>query len=263
VTFRFRSWLAAALGVCVAHSPLALAAAPPAEPQRLGLHVGESYPPAATSQNQQTADAIAGQLRQSAELHGYDVSVAFQNGVARLTGAVADQQQREEVLRIVQGAPGVERVLDRMNIVGGVTPVRAEEPPLVPSPAPIIPTPTPEPVASPRNDGPPLGAPPGALPGRPGVEPVPVFQAPAPSPYDLNPPRMPPYAWPTYAPYNNYSRVAYPLAYPYNAFPFIGPNYPFPKVPLGWHSVKLEFDDGYWWFSKTATKYNWWHLRYW
>ena len=92
---------------------------------------------------------------------------------------------------------------------------------------------------------------------------MPIFQAPAPSPYDLNPPKMPPYAWPTYAPYNNYSRVAYPLAYPYNAWPFIGPNYPFPKVPLGWRSVKLEFDDGYWWFSKTATKYNWWHLRYW
>ena len=72
-------------------------------------------------------------------------------------------------------------------------------------------------------------------------------------PYDLNPPKMPPYAWPTYAPYNNYSRVASPMAYPYNAFPFIGPQYPFPKVPLGWRSVKLELEDGYWWFSKTAS----------
>jgi BON domain len=258
VTFRSRFWLAAALGVCVAHSPLALAAAPPAEPQRLGFHAGEALP-AATSQNQQTADIIAGQLRQNAELHGYDVSVAFQNGVARLTGTVADLPQREEVLRIVQGVPGVERVLDRMTAAGGVATVRLEEPPLVP----IVPPPTPEPPAGRRNDGPLNGAPPGALPGGPGSEPVPVFQAPAPSPYDLNPPRMPPYAWPTYAPYNNYSRVAYPLDYPYNAFPFIGPNYPFPKVPLGWRSVKLEFDDGYWWFSKTATKYNWWHLRYW
>ena len=256
MTLRTRSWLAAALGVCVAHSPLALAAAPPAEPQRLGFHAGEALP-AAASQNQQTADVIANQLRQSAELHGYDVSVAFQNGVARLTGSVADQPQREEVLRIVQGVPGVERVLDRMTMAGSVTPVRLEERP--PVPAPIVPPPTPEPSVVPRNDGPPVGAPSSV----PGVEPVPVFQAPAPSPYDLNPPKMPPYAWPTYAPYNNYSRVAYPLAYPYNAFPFIGPNYPFPKVPLGWRSVKLEWDDGYWWFSKTATKYNWWHLRYW
>ena len=77
------------------------------------------------------------------------------------------------------------------------------------------------------------------------------------------PPKMPPYAWPTYAPYNNYSRVAYPEAYPYNAWPFIGPPYPFPKVPLGWRSVKLEWDDGYWWYSRTASKYDWWKLRYW
>jgi hypothetical protein len=135
-----------------------------------------------------------------------------------------------------------------------VTPVRADAPPIAFSPAPI-----PEPSAR-RNDGPAPGVAPLAPPA---VEPAPVFQAPAPSPYDLNPPKMPPYAWPTYAPYNNYSRVAYPLDYPYNAWPYIGPCYPFPKVPLGWRSVKLEWDDGYWWFSKTATKNNWWHLRYW
>ena len=73
---------------------------------------------------------------------------------------------------------------------------------------------------------------------------------------------MPPYAWPTYAPYNNYSRVGTPLAYPYNSFPFIGPVYPFPKVPLGWRSVRLEWDDGFWWFSKTASRWDWWKLRY-
>jgi hypothetical protein len=92
---------------------------------------------------------------------------------------------------------------------------------------------------------------------------MPVFQAPPPSPYALNPPRMPPYSWPTYAPYNNFSRVAYPAAYPYNAWPFIGPIYPFPKVPLGWRSVKLEWDDGFWWYSKVACKYDWWRLRFW
>jgi hypothetical protein len=94
-------------------------------------------------------------------------------------------------------------------------------------------------------------------------EPVPIYQTPTPGPYDLNPPRMPPYAWPTYAPYNNYSRVAYPLAYPYQSWPFIGPCYPFPKVPLGWRSVKLEWQDGHWWYSKTATHHDWWRLRYW
>jgi hypothetical protein len=79
----------------------------------------------------------------------------------------------------------------------------------------------------------------------------------------MMPPPLPPYAWPTYAPYNNFSRVAYPTAYPYEAFPYIGPYYPFPKVPPGWRSVKLEWDDGYWWFSKTANKHNWWKVRFW
>ena len=74
---------------------------------------------------------------------------------------------------------------------------------------------------------------------------------------------MPPFAWPSYSPYPNFSRVAVPEAYPYNAWPYIGPVYPFPKVPLGWRSVKLEFEDGYWWFSRVATKYDWWRLRYW
>ena len=89
-------------------------------------------------------------------------------------------------------------------------------------------------------------------PGPAGVipEPVPTFAAPVPSPYDLNPPQMPPYAWPTYAPYNNFSRVAYPLNYPYQSWPYIGPCYPFPKIPPGWRSVKLEWEDGHWWFSR-------------
>jgi hypothetical protein len=84
-----------------------------------------------------------------------------------------------------------------------------------------------------------------------------------PSPYDLNPPLMPPYAWPTYAPYNNFSRVATPLAYPYQSWPFIGPCYPFPKIPLGWRSVKLEWEDGHWWYSRVATGNNFWRLRFW
>ena len=74
---------------------------------------------------------------------------------------------------------------------------------------------------------------------------------------------MPPYAWPTYAPYNNYSRVAYPEQYPYEAWPFIGPMYPFPKVPLGWRSIQLTWRDGYWWYGKNATPHDWWRVRYW
>ena len=95
------------------------------------------------------------------------------------------------------------------------------------------------------------------------AEPMPMYQAPQPGYYDVNRPPMPPYAWPTYAPYDNYSRVAYPLAYPYQSWPFIGPCYPFPKVPLGWRKIKLELEDGHWWYSKVGNAHDWWHLRYW
>jgi hypothetical protein len=146
---------------------------------------------------------------------------------------------------------------------------------------------------------PPVNAPAMAAPGYPGTNmmaapnmrpmPNPGMNAPAPAPagspvangvipepmamgagqygmgsgYDMYQPNLPNYAWPTYAPYNNYSRVAYPEYYPYDAFPFIGPTHPFPKVPTGWRSVKLEWNDGFWYFSKLGTKHDYWRLRFW
>ena len=80
---------------------------------------------------------------------------------------------------------------------------------------------------------------------------------------DLQAPPLPPYAWPTYAPHNNLSRVAYPEAYPYNAFPFIGPYYPFPKVPLGWRKVTLEWEDGYWYLGRNSAPHDYWRVRFW
>jgi hypothetical protein len=214
------------------------------EPARLAVERGQAIaPPRQFSENQKNADIIADQLRQSGQLHHYAIDVVFRDGTAELIGTVADQPQHEEALRLVQGVPGVERVLDHLSMgtAGPIRPVQA------PEPIPEGPMPR---KTAPATNG---------LP----AEPEPVFQVPSPSFYDLNPPKLPPYAWPTYAPYNNYSRVAYPEAYPYQAWPFIGPVYPFPKVPLGWRSVKLEWEDGHWWFSKVATKHDWWRLRYW
>jgi hypothetical protein len=261
VIVRKSLWLAA-VGLCFAQAPRGWAADPtPADPVQL------APVPAASPANQKIADTIAANLRQSGQLRRYRVDIAYQNGTAELTGVVADQPQREEVLRIVQGVPGVERVRDHLTLANTVRPVAVDiDDKTGPAVAPDLGK---LPPAT-KEGGPPdsaipavPGAPaaPGAVGGPPG-QPIPVFQAPPGVPYGLNPPKMPPYAWPTYAPYNNYSRVAYPTAYPYNAFPFIGPVYPYPKVPLGWRSVKLEFEDGYWWFSKTASKYDWWHLRY-
>ena len=60
-------------------------------------------------------------------------------------------------------------------------------------------------------------------------------------------PHMPNYAWPSYAAYPNYSALTYPQQYSPTAWPYIGPFYPYPQVPLGWRKVALEWDDG-WWF---------------
>jgi hypothetical protein len=250
VMVRSPLWLAA-LGLFVAQScPGWAAETPVVQPPNLA-------PTPVVSANQQLADTIALRLRQSGTLYHYAIDVGFAGGVAEVSGVVASPAQHDAALGLVRGVPGVERVIDRLEVAGvggeaGASPIRrvqAEAPPgQLPQPLPGAPAVPPPPAAA---------APPAAPP-----EAVPSFQAPPPTPYDLNPPRMPPYAWPTYAPYNNYSRVCYPTAYPYNAFPFIGPFYPFPKVPLGWRAVQLEWKDGYWWFSKLANGYDWWRLRF-
>jgi hypothetical protein len=66
----------------------------------------------------------------------------------------------------------------------------------------------------------------------------------APARYDH--PTMPNHAWPSYAAYPNYAAVTYPKQYSPTAWPYIGPFYPYPQVPLGWRKVTLEWDDGWW-----------------
>jgi len=242
-----RYLLTAALGLGL------IQALPGQEPGPLGVAGGQAVPPkAVTSANQQLADTIADQLRHSALLQGYVIDISVQGPNVRLTGALSTQQQKDEAIRVVRGVPGLEKITDSMTL-GASAPVMQVQAamPAVGDPAPL-----PRPAAPPMAEGGPTTI---TMP----MEPTGMYQVGYNSPYALNTPFMPPYAWPTYAPYNNYSRVAYPTAYPYSSFPFIGPPYPFPKVPLGWRSVKLEWQDGHWWFGKTATCNDWWRIRYW
>ena len=62
-------------------------------------------------------------------------------------------------------------------------------------------------------------------------------------------PQMPAYAWPSYASYPNYAALTYPHQYSPTAWPYIGPFYPYPQVPLGWRKVMLEWDDGWWYLD--------------
>lgn len=58
--------------------------------------------------------------------------------------------------------------------------------------------------------------------------------------------QLPGYAWPSYAAHPNYAGVSYPKQYSAAAWPYIGPFYPYPQVPMGWRKVSLEWDDGWW-----------------
>jgi hypothetical protein len=81
------------------------------------------------------------------------------------------------------------------------------------------------------------------------------------SPAIYNGPAMPDHAWPSYAQYPNSAAVTYPQQYSASAFPYIGPFYPYPQVPLGWRDATLRWDDGQWnlQFRQRTDKW-WWFL---
>ena len=227
------------------------------EAQKKLIAEAKDYPMPAlpAAPNPQLAQAIAKALQESGQLARYRVNVQAQGGMVDLHGEVADEGQRAIVVRIARLAPGVTIVRDWLQVRGATALVQAQGPLLQPLPLPL-----PQPLdkdkgfkRGERIDG--------GLPA-PLPEPMAIFQAPpGPNP-TMQPPPLPPYAWPTYAPYNNYSRVAYPLAYPYEQWPFIGPMYPFPRVPLGWRSVSLTWEDGHWWYHRNPTGHDWWRIRY-
>ena len=201
--------------------------------------------------NQQLAEQVATRIAKSGVATGAKLSLNTQDGVVELSGEVRSAKQAEMIVQQVRSVPGVVKVETALYMAtnADVQPVQAAEP------APMLSAPAFNPTPAPMN------YPMMALPQAGPQDPIPLG-APGPN-FDQTGPKLPPYSWPTYAPYNNFSRVAYPQAYPYNAFPFIGPYYPFPKVPLGWRSVKMEWDDGHWYLGRLSTPHDYWRVRFW
>lgn len=202
--------------------------------------------------NQTLADDVAYRLRSTGSASGADVSIVAQEGVVTLAGTAKDAAQKARIAADAKSVTGVLVVRDYVRAgSSGVVQVQDVPTPLGPTGLPL---------------GAPLAAP--LAPPAPGggfnpiVEPIPLG-VPGQAAPDMQAPNLPPYAWPTYAPYNNLSRVAYPEAYPYNAFPFIGPYYPFPKVPLGWRKVTLEWDDGHWYLGRQSAPHDYWRVKFW
>lgn len=124
-----------------------------------------------------------------------------------------------------------------------------------PGGVPVGPNGVPVQIAPPQMMGPQMGPgqmmPPGAMPG--GMPSTEVFDQ----------PNVPSYAWPSYAAYPNSAAVNYPTQYSASAWPYIGPFYPYPQVPLGWRKAQLEWDDGYWHLNfRPRTDRWWWFMDY-
>ena len=221
-------------------------------------------------QDKAAAEQIAAVLRDSGQMQNYAVGVKYKNGTVWLSGRVTNQQQMQNALQIVGDIDGVEQIVNSLSVTQPGGPILKQ--PLGMSSAAVAsgrssmarrasatgpdlsegkdPGLLGELQAAPADGAVPAGfhrlAPRHARAARP----IPTY-APgtgggvAPAGYDQA--NLPNYAWPSYAAHPNYAAVTYPKQYSPTAFPFIGPFYPYPQVPLGWRKVSLEWDDG-WWF---------------
>lgn len=225
---------------------------------------------ASTPNNQAYAEQIGAALS-SANLDGYDIQVRFQNGNAILDGSVGTQAERATASQVVSSVPGVVSVVNRLNSADVASRSPAGQPgPSGPNgrPGPYSPGPQgPGPQNNIQASGyqPPGAGPapgqqmPGSMPMGPGGPPQayghPGMGA---SQATYNNPSLPDYAWPSYAQYPNSAAVNYPTQYSASAFPYIGPFYPYPQVPLGWRDATLRWDDGQWNLLFRSRTDKWW-----
>ncbi len=216
------------------------------------LAASASAQEAAPNANQLTANAVAGSLRASRGLSGFRIEILAREGLVTLSGSLRTSAQKSEALARAQRVAGVTGVIDQLQVTGdrSVRPVQYQPEvamgghlfhhnngggaPAYEGGTQMMGTPVNSGMSGPMPEGPAgmTGATQASMPGQPN------------------------YAWPSYAPYPNFSAVGYPTAYPWQAWPNIGPFYPYPEVPMDWHAVTLRWDDGIWWldFKKNYTR---------
>ncbi len=214
-------------------------------------------PAVGRADDSEVATRIAASLQASSKLQDFTVGVKVVDRTAILAGRVANRKQKQVAEAIARRHPRVSRVVNRIVVGGNASSLgnrRAgsgiqsvghyveqdarqliDRLPNAPSSYRV------QPVANQVTTGPTPAVSQGGgtavsvSTGAGGVGPI---------SYDH--PHMPNYAWPSYATYPNYAGVSYPKQYSAMAWPYIGPFYPYPQVPLGWRSVSLEWDDGWW-----------------
>jgi hypothetical protein len=233
-----------------------------------------TLPGIAVAGDREMAQRIANELKHSGALVDYNIGVKYQDGTAWLSGRVRNEEQMESAIEIISAMPDVDHVINDIEVVTA-KPAKTkktaskssksvarqtsaeEDMPLAVAPRAATTRRAGGRTASYQADAPgtidasearavpdgyygggATGAPmPMAMPGAGGGA----------APVNYDQPCMPNHAWPSYAAYPNYAAVTYPKQYSPTAWPYIGPFYPYPQVPLGWRKVTLEWDDG-WWF---------------
>ena len=230
----------------VVESPMTLPAVTP-EPARAIARVKQVRPITPEIDDDAIAQAIGqhlGLLKDSGKLQNFNVQISVSGGTVWMKGFAADESQQASILGIAQSIDGVGEIVNNMIIrkpasfqIASVTqvPVPAPAAAFGVAAAPIAPQPARVTQASA------MTAPVASAPTQMMATPSGIAQA------RYEQPNLPAYAWPSYAAAPNYGQVNYPKQYSASAWPYIGPFYPYPQVPLGWRKVSLEWTDG-WWF---------------
>jgi hypothetical protein len=229
-------------------------------------------------QDKQIAQTVIQRLqkeKESGRLKGFSIDLQVENGTLWLSGRVVSKEQQAAALDVARRVPGVKQVVNDLSVAAppaarattqlvaqstvgsGVTPVNG----IAPSPAQLAPAMA-QPMYAPQQGQRPVAFAPAysvamnnnanfprhhqyAAPQTMYEQAMPMGAPPA--RYDA--PQMPGYAWPSYASHPNYAAVTYPKQYAASAWPYIGPFYPYPQVPLGWRKVTMEWDDGWWYLD--------------
>ena len=196
-------------------------------PGMMPASFGAPAAPSAGGSNQAVANQIAQAIGRY-QVAGMDIEVRYNKGIATLNGTVAHPQQKMFAQQVAMSVPGVQNVNNQLSFG--------------PPPSAIQPVAYQQPMGpgGPGGPGGPMMVPPGPAAGAHAHG----GGAGSHIAYDL--PNLPDYSWPTYASYPNYASLTYPKEYSASSWPYIGPFYPYPQVPLGWRKVQMEWDDGYW-----------------
>ncbi len=227
----------------------------------IAVAVTSLIPVLGMADDQQIADYIKSRLQveqSQGNLKGFNVDMRVERGTVWFKGHVSNSAQEMTILKAAQqaGHLGVVQVVDDIDVQEMATSnvpsdsyqkMSYQQPPTANQPVPFAQVSSQQPM--PMNgadqgvvvEGQPLAF--ASTDGAMAAMPV-AYANSAGMPSEA--PNLPGYAWPGYAAHPNYAGVTYPQQYSASAWPYIGPFYPYPQVPLGWRKVSLEWDDGWW-----------------